>query len=162
MFGLFSIFSKQNLTENKLLTSNRHLMRKLHYLSLSLSLLLLFNLPSDASTQTVFGLPESSAQRVDMERYELYPTQNMWIFLKLDTATGRIWMVQYSLNENRMEVILNPTPLAHIALGSGNKRFKLHPTQNMYNFLLLDQRDGQVWQVQWGFDEDDRRIVPIY
>ncbi|WP_152570458.1 hypothetical protein [Porphyromonas cangingivalis] len=97
-----------------------------------------------------------------MERYELYPTQNMWIFLKLDTATGRIWMVQYSLEGNRKEVFLNPTQLAHIEVDSGNKRFKLHPTQNMYNFLLLDQRDGRVWQVQWSFNEDARMILPIY
>ena len=32
----------------------------------------------------------------DEARYELYSTQNIWTFLKLDTRTGRIWQVQYS------------------------------------------------------------------
>ncbi|KGN82904.1 hypothetical protein HQ35_01470 [Porphyromonas cangingivalis] len=137
-------------------------MKKIHYLFLSLCLLLLFNIHSDASTQNGIDLPGPQTHQVDMERYELYPTQNMWIFLKLDTATGRIWMVQYSLEGNRKEVFLNPTQLAHIEVDSGNKRFKLHPTQNMYNFLLLDQRDGRVWQVQWSFNEDARMILPIY
>ena len=34
------------------------------------------------------------------ERYKLYPTENMWTFLKLDTKTGRVWQVQYAINSN--------------------------------------------------------------
>ena len=29
--------------------------------------------------------------------YKLYATENMWTFLELDTATGIIWQVQYSV-----------------------------------------------------------------
>ena len=30
--------------------------------------------------------------------YRLYPTTNMWTFLKLNTEDRRIWQVQYSLD----------------------------------------------------------------
>ena len=36
-------------------------------------------------------------QVVDIDRYKLYPTQNTWTFLELDTQTGRVWQVQYSV-----------------------------------------------------------------
>ena len=29
--------------------------------------------------------------------YQLYPTKNMWTFLKLNTITGQIWIVQWGL-----------------------------------------------------------------
>ena len=31
--------------------------------------------------------------------YKLFPTTNMWIFLKLDTSQGLVRMVQYSMEE---------------------------------------------------------------
>ena len=39
-----------------------------------------------------------------------------------------------------------------------NGRFKLYPTGNMYNFVMVDVIDGRTWQVQWNID-DDTRIV---
>ena len=39
-----------------------------------------------------------------------------------------------------------------------NGRFKLYPTGNMYNFVMVDVIDGRTWQVQWNID-DDKRIV---
>ena len=32
-------------------------------------------------------------------RYQLFKTQNKWKLLKLDTATGQIWQVQYSVEK---------------------------------------------------------------
>lgn len=88
------------------------------------------------------------------QNYEIYPTQNMWNFLKLDTRNGLINIVQYSIkgDEYRFEAVLNP----HVLVDAGNERqgrFILQPTQNMYNFILLDTVNGNVWQVQWGTDE---------
>ena len=37
------------------------------------------------------------ASQISKPRYQLFKTQNMWTFLKLDTATGLIWQVQYSV-----------------------------------------------------------------
>ena len=39
-----------------------------------------------------------------------------------------------------------------------NGRFKLYPTDNSYNFIMVDVIDGRTWQVQWNID-DDKRIV---
>lgn len=40
-----------------------------------------------------------------------------------------------------------------------NGRFMLHATANMYDFLLLDQEDGQVWQLQWSMDAANRGLI---
>lgn len=95
-------------------------------------------------------------------RFKLFPTQNMWTYIKLDTQTGRMWQVQYSLNgdKGRFECDLNPSSL--VAVGSKiNGRFELYPTQNIYNFILLDQVEGKTWQVQWSFEEENRAVMPI-
>ena len=95
--------------------------------------------------------------------YELYPTDNMWTFLKLNTATGQIWQVQYSVkgSDYRYETVLSTTQRAFgDAVICG--RFELHKTQNMYNFILLDKFDGRCWQVQWSQDIDNRAVIRIY
>lgn len=95
-------------------------------------------------------------------RYKLYPTQNMWTFLKLDTQTGKIWQVQYDIKDNnRFETAVNLTNLSPIFEQPVNDRFELYPTQNIYNFILLDKIDGATWQVQWSIDDDKRFIIPI-
>ena len=83
-------------------------------------------------------------------KFQLYPTQNMWTVLKLDTRTGKIWQVQYSVDDDnfRGEIVLNDVLL----ITSGelkDGRFNLYPTQNIFNFILLDQIDGKMCQVQW-------------
>lgn len=95
--------------------------------------------------------------------YKLYATENMWTFLELDTATGIIWQVQYSVkgDDYRFKSTLNRFSL----LPEGQKeiagRFELHKTQNLYNFILVDTRDGRTWQIQWSTEPDNRGIMPI-
>lgn len=36
---------------------------------------------------------EQLIQPYDIERFKLFPTQNMWTFIKLDTQTGQMWQV---------------------------------------------------------------------
>lgn len=94
-------------------------------------------------------------------RFKLFPTENIWTFLKLDTRNGRIWQVQYSLKDDyRGEVELNMRELVS-GNAAENGRFTLYPTTNMYNFILLDQIDGKMWQVQWSIDEENRCIIPM-
>lgn len=97
-----------------------------------------------------------------VSNFKLYPTQNMWNFLKLDTRTGKIWQVQYSVEEDgyRHETELNDEDLT---FGQNSKpgRFCLHPTLNIHNFILLDCEDGRVWQVQWSFGRSSRGILKI-
>lgn len=92
--------------------------------------------------------------------YKLYPTKNMWNFLKLDTRNGKVTIVQYSVEDNSKQFEYSLSNQAQV----DNKvpgRFILHPTDNIYNFIMLDQITGQTYQVQWSFDEDKRFIVPI-
>lgn len=94
-------------------------------------------------------------------RFKLFPTENVWTFLKLDTSTGKIWQVQYSINDdNRGEVELNNNALVS-DLDAENGRFTLYPTKNMFNFILLDQIEGKMWQVQCSIEEEKRVILPM-
>ena len=43
-----------------------------------------------------------------------------------------------------------------------NGRFKLYPTENTYNFIMVDVIDGRTWQVQWNIDYDKRLCIRIY
>ena len=105
---------------------------------------------------------EQLIQTYDIERFKLFSTQNMWTFIKLDTQTGQMWQVQYSVkgDEERFEYDLSPNPLVTTDR-KVNGRFELYPTQNIYNFILLDRIGGKTWQVQWSFDEENRAVIPI-
>lgn len=98
----------------------------------------------------------------DPARYELYATDNMWTFLKLDTRTGLITQVQYSVQgaDYRYETYLNLVPLV-LEDKQVNGRFTMVKTSNMYNFILLDQIDGDVYQVQWASDPENRGVLFI-
>ena len=98
----------------------------------------------------------------DCPAYELYRTDNMWTFLKLETSTGKIWQVQYAVGDrDAFQVVLNDISLAFDGMETAG-RFKLHPTDNMYNFLLLDTQTGNVWQAQWSQNPANRGVIPIY
>ena len=151
----------------------------------------------------LFMLPALVFSQEDIERYKIYPTENIYTSLKLDTATGRIWQLQIGLgddvyrvasvlsdewlvdnkdewieifksrretwlkdnpNATEEEIESNAPPTVEDALKGTNLmlpqngRFKLYPTDNMYNFILQDVIDGYSYQVQWNNDEDKRFI----
>lgn len=95
--------------------------------------------------------------------YRLFKTQNMHIFIKLNTSNGTMKLVQFSTSSTRD---IMQADLSDIELATGteakNGRFYLYPTDNFYTFLLLDQIDGRVWQVQWPTNPEDRGIFRIY
>ena len=97
-----------------------------------------------------------------MVPYRLFKTTNLWTFIQLDTATGKMWQIQYDIQgDNRGGTVLNDANLAKDKkLIPG--RFTLYPTENMWTFILLDQIDGETWQVQWSFETDNRFVIPIY
>jgi hypothetical protein len=98
---------------------------------------------------------------IDNITYRLYPTENMWTFIKLNTRNGIMWQVQFDAqSNNRFETNLNTIPLIDKE-NEDNGRFTLYPTQNLYNFMLLDQIDGRVWQAQWSDKPENRGIVLI-
>ncbi|MFA6151547.1 MAG: hypothetical protein WC716_09515 [Chitinophagaceae bacterium] len=98
----------------------------------------------------------------DNSIYQLFPSKNYWTFIKLDTRNGKMWQVHFSVEDdkNTGELILNSLPLVdkeEEVIG----RFTLYPTENIYNFLLLDQISGIVVQVQWSLESKKRGIVSI-
>ena len=105
----------------------------------------------------------SSQIAMSDENYKLYPTENMWNFIKLDTRTGRLWQVQFSTQgyEYRYQSVLSDLDLSYEENTKPN-RFELYPTKNTYNFVLLDKVDGRVWQVQWSFEEEERMVLSIF
>ena len=112
--------------------------------------------------ETIQGLVLLKTIMNDNPAYELYRTDNMWTFLKLETSTGKIWQVQYAVGDgDAFQVVLNDISLAFDGMETAG-RFKLHPTDNMYNFLLLDTQTGNVWQAQWSQNPDNRGVIPIY
>ncbi len=94
--------------------------------------------------------------------YKLYPTPNMYTFIKLNTRNGQMWQVQWGLeNKYRFETILSEIPRVYKD-EEKNGRFILYSTTNTYNLLLLDQIDGRVWQVQWSLEADSRGVMRIF
>lgn len=95
-----------------------------------------------------------------INRYKLYPTENIYNFLKLDTQTGRIEQIQWSLDFKKEGIVtINEENLSSVFSSSA---FELYPTKNMYQFILLDKSDGRAWHVQWGLEKDKRWIRRIY
>ena len=116
------------------------------------------------SSFTFAEAPFSEPSQNTNVRYRLFPTQNMYTFLKLDTMTGKIWQVQFSTQGDayRFESVLSSMDISD-ALKQEKQigRFTLYPTQNMYTFILLDQIDGYTYQVQWNGDRENRFVIPI-
>jgi len=93
--------------------------------------------------------------------YRLYPTENNFNFIKLNTSNGQMTQVQYSVEDiKRFEVILSTASLVKKE-DEIKGRFTLYPTKNIWTFILLDQIAGNTWQVQWSFNPEQRAVIPI-
>jgi len=116
--------------------------------------LFLFGQSDPVSTQSV------SSDNTDI--YEIFPTNNMYNFIKLNTRNGQMWQVQWGTESKyRFETTLSEMKRVDKE-DEVNGRFTLYPTTNNYNFILLDQIDGRTWQVQWAIDAIDRMVLRIY
>ena len=84
------------------------------------------------------------------------------------------WWEEYSINpENSPEDIEEAKPEAsledYMETYKNRKRwglgrigqYKLYPTENMYNFVMVDVIYGHTFQVQWNIDEDKRFVQRI-
>lgn len=95
-------------------------------------------------------------------RYKLYKTENIYTFLKLNTANGILSQIQWSTSDNEGTVdFLNTEDLTDSGAAVPG-RFELYPTQNMYAFLLIDTWNGHTWHVQWNINSSNRGIWRIY
>lgn len=123
---------------------------------------MLFSVVSFAQSQPKPNVATQQKVHSENSIYQLFPTKNYWTFLKLDTRNGKMWQVHFTVKDDggRRELILNSINLVSKEKET-NGRFTLYPTENIYNFLLLDQIDGDVYQVQWSMDEESRGVVPV-
>ncbi len=97
----------------------------------------------------------------DKVRYKLYPTFNMWTFLKLDTRTGAVNMVQYSIEGRKYEgsVYVGSPEISYSGDDAVNGRYELYPTSNIWTFLMIDQIFGYTYHVQWSNKKDGNNCV---
>lgn len=123
---------------------------------LKIILVVIFLAPS-AQADDKIKLVTDPLQRLDA-RYRLFKTANMWNFLELDTLTGRVWQVQFTVEDDngRMTLPINDKPLV---VSGKSGRFTLYPTENMWNFILVDQDEGGIWQVQFSVGKGGTRGI---
>jgi hypothetical protein len=114
------------------------------------------------TTDQLFEKPTETKQ-ITVPTYKLFPTDNYWTFIKLDTRNGKMWQVHFTISKDGYEgeLILNSSSLLWID-EEINGRFTLYPTENMYNFILLDQINGKTYQVQWNNEKEKRFVSRIY
>ncbi len=107
---------------------------------------------------------KAEIQPIDVPIYKLFPTQNYWTFIKLDTRNGKMWQVHFTISNEGYEgeLVLNPNSLVWTEEEQINGRFTLYSTNNIYNFILLDQINGKTYQVQWNNDKDKRFVSRLY
>lgn len=109
-------------------------------------------------------LRQQDVKQTFKQQFKLYPTENLYNFLLLDTMTGQIKQVQWSLDKDKeFTVSLNSKELDS-GLGQlyGPGIFELYPTKNMYQFILLNKLTGARWHVQWGLEDSKRWIRSIW
>ena len=101
----------------------------------------------------MYGLVPKSEMGYIAPRFKLYETENMHILLKLNTATGAIWMLQYEMGDTKAALVpIAERDAAWVDEEGRPGRFELYPTKNMYTFIMLDTEKGTTYQVQWNTD----------
>jgi hypothetical protein len=93
-------------------------------------------------------------------RYRMFRTENVWTNLLLDTRTGKVWQVSITVDKDGQSIKLpiNAEPLVE-PRSTRDGRFSLYTTGNMWNWILLDQEDGRVWQCQFSLKSSEERFL---
>ena len=116
---------------------------------------------SQSSLAQTIDFPATEYTQDPKANFRLYKTKNMYNFIKLDTRTGQMELVQWSVKGNRMSYKLSDRVLVSSPEEQIPGRFTLYATTNIYQFVLLDQIDGRTWQVQWDTDKNYRWVKYI-
>ena len=84
-------------------------------------------------------------------RFRLYETKNIWTFIELDTFDGRLWQVQFSVEGTSymFSIPINKYPLVY---NNHRSIFNIQPMTSMYQFYLINEDNGELWQFQWTSD----------
>ena len=101
----------------------------------------------------------SQANKSVLPRYKIYRTDNIYNLIKLDTATGKVWQVQYRMNSiESMVIAIDDNSLLWFWEDEIPGRYELYPTQNVNTFILLDTVMGYTYQVQCSIKGSDYRF----
>ena len=96
-----------------------------------------------------------------IKTYRIFPTVNISYFIKLNTRTGQMWQIEFDQKKSKQQEI----PLSNLSLvekqNEVDNRFTLYATENSWNFLLLDQINGKIWQVKWNMKPEKNTISPL-
>ena len=119
----------------------------------------------------------SIAQECKIPKYKVYPTEKKEVSLKLDSATGEVWQVKIGIETGeevatKIDFISNKTDSTFEKVTdfsdvmknfrvAQNGRFELFPTNNIYEFLMVDTILGTTYQVQWHNQQEKRLISAI-
>ena len=113
-------------------------------------------------TFSVMAVDVPSSTQNPMVAYRLYPTQNTAFFLRLDTRNGKIDIVQWGTAPgNRFYTTLSDKSLLPSGQDMKPGRFTLYATSHPNILILLDQNNGNAWQVQWGLEPDKCALIQI-
>lgn len=121
---------------------------------------------TSVSGREKYRILENAAKYSTAPIYRLYKTRNKWTFLELNTCSGEVSKVQWTLDSNEHERFTQYIGRADNMGGVMFKdyfsgRFELYDTDNIYNFILLDTYTGKTWQVQWGIESKNNMVIPI-
>ncbi len=109
-----------------------------------------------------FGQTQASVNNnpatVRMQEYRLYNCNNNYLFLKLETSTGRVWQVRLNgLNSDAMKTtVLNDKSLVSKEDKDGEYagRFEIYSTELHFEALLFDTATGEIWKIDFGAIKD--------
>ena len=94
--------------------------------------------------------------------YRLFSTQHPHVFLRLDTRNGKMDVVNWS---PAPKLNTYSTLSSEDLLPEGEEpqpgRFTLYSALQVTCFILLDQVNGNMWQVQWTQEGKNSKIIPI-
>lgn len=104
-------------------------------------------------------VPEIQNLSLREPRFRLYSTNQLWYYLELDTATGKVYSVQISYGNSPRKVdIIDDTS----KIGSDDEivkgRFILKATGDSRLYILLDSEDGRCWLLKWSVNPENRNI----
>ncbi|MPY07333.1 hypothetical protein [Moraxella catarrhalis] len=89
-------------------------------------------------------------------RYDLVKTKNMWTYILVDSFHGKLWQCQYSIKGDnyRFCETINGTALAK----TNTRKFTIEPMTSMFQYYLINQQNGKMWQFQWSNKSEDGYI----
>ena len=64
-----------------------------------------FKVPVNTTDYSIFDEDPGIVDNRYAGRFELYPTENMYTFILLDTYNGNTWQVQWSMEESKRGIV---------------------------------------------------------